>query len=132
MAKKWEQCPRRDKAGRWATLAISMNQRGHIKFTRYTNERLNMPEAFLLLYDRTNNTIGLKQAYNSTKDSFPNAPRGRFGGRVVRAHQLCQEFGIQLPGNMRFVAPEIDEDGILNLDLRTARPAPRVVTKGKK
>ena len=59
------------------------------------------------------------------KNAFPVAKYGRHGGRIVRAYRLLQEFNIVLPETIRFVASEVDQDGILLLDLRTAKVSTR-------
>jgi len=42
-----------------------------------------------------------------------------------------QEFGIDLPETLQFKDAEIDQDGILILDLRTARVSARAKSKAK-
>ena len=41
----------------------------------------------------------------------------------MTSHRLCMECNSRLAETIRFTAPEIDQDGILNLDLRKAIPA---------
>ena len=122
---QWAECPRENNQGRWARFYVAMNPKGDIKLSRFTMEMLDCPEAFLLLYDHVNHRIGLKPARLSTKNAYPASPRGPRGGKVIRANRLFDQFGITLTTNMRFTRPEIDEDGILLLDLRKAIPAPR-------
>ena len=75
-----------------------------------------------MLFDRLSNTIGLNPVGPNSPDAYPAAPRGKHGGRVIGAFRLTQQFGIKIPETVRFTNPEIDGDGVLNLDLRTARP----------
>jgi len=44
---------------------------------------------------------------------------------VVRAHRLLTEFGIKVPETLEFKDAEIDLDGQLILDLRTAKASAR-------
>jgi len=125
MRPDWREVPRNDVKGQWAALYITMNSKGEIVMSRVTYQRLGGPKAFVLLFDTVNNRIGLKPAALSTRNAYPVGPRGPRGGKVVRAYRLTQEFGIALPETIRFHDPEIDQDGILILDLRTARLSER-------
>lgn len=125
MRPDWREVPRDDIKGQWAALYITMNSKGEIVMSRITYQRLGEPKAFVLLFDAVNNRIGLKPTVPSTRNAYPIGPRGPRGGKVVRAYRLMQEFGITLPETIRFHDPEIDQDGILILDLRTARISER-------
>ena len=123
----WREVPRDKVKGQWAALYVTLNGKGNIVMSRVTYERLGGPAAFLLLFDEVNNRIGLKPAVLSTRNAYPAGPSGSCGGRVVRAFRLFQEFGIVVPDTLRFQNPEIDHEGILILDLRTARISERAV-----
>lgn len=125
MRPDWREVPRDDVRGQWAALYVTMNSKGFIVMSRVTYERLGAPKAFVLLFDTVNNRIGLKPTALSTRNAYPAGPSGSHGGKLVRAYRLTQEFGIALPETIRFHDPEIDQDGILILDLRTARVSPR-------
>ena len=129
MERRWLECTRHEKLGRWAELFVTMNPKGDIGMSRFTHEAMEGPERYVLLYDTLNNTIGLKPAGPSSPNAFPAGRRGMHGGRVIHARRLCNEFGIRLPENVRFENPTIDQDGILLLDLRNARPAPRALRR---
>ena len=127
MRPDWRECPRGDVFGQWAAFYVTMNRKGEIAMSRVTYERLGEPRAFLVLFDTVNNRIGLKPSTPSTRNAYPAGVQGRHGGRVVRAYRLMQEFGIDLPETVRFHDAEIDEDGVLILDLRTARVSARAL-----
>jgi hypothetical protein len=122
MDRHWEQIGRDNTPGRWSAFHVTMSPKGEIAINRFTLEVMDSPEAFHLLFDRLNHTIGLKPTKKAVRDAYPTSARGRHGARLVRAFRLCQECGIRLPETVRFLAPEIDQDGILNLDLRKVRP----------
>jgi len=72
----------------------------------------------MLLFDRNRQTIGLKPARRSIdKNAYPFAPRGHRGGKVVRGFRMCRDFNIDIGDTRYFVAPEIDNDGILRLSI---------------
>lgn len=125
MKTDWREVPRDKVVGQWAALYVTMNKRGFLVMSRLTYQRMGEPKALVLLFDAANNRIGLKPAQPSTRNAYHIGPSGSHGGKMVRAYRLMQEFGIVVPETIRFQDPEIDQDGILVLDLRTARVSPR-------
>lgn len=93
--------------------------------SRYTHEKLGAPKAFVLLFDATNNRIGLKPASLTARNAYPAYPQGLYGGRIVRAYRLMREHDIRLAQTLQFDDAEINDEGILVLDLRTARVSTR-------
>ena len=79
---------------------------------------MDADERFVLLYDRINKTIGVKPANALEPNSQGSSKKGTRGGRFVRGYRLLQQFGISVEHTVRFLKPEIDEDGVLLLDLR--------------
>jgi len=102
-----------------------MNRKGEIALNKVAYKRLGEPTAFLIYYNRPNNMVALKPTAAAIKNAYPVRKQGRRGGRVIRAFRLLTEFGIKLPDTVEFPEPEIDQDGQLILDLRTARVSPR-------
>ena len=93
--------------------------------SRATYKMLDEPPAFLILFDKVNSRIGLQPAALSTRDAYPVRGRGACGGKMVRGHRLTREYRIKLAQTVEFGDADIDEDGILVLDLRTAKISPR-------
>ena len=124
---QWQECPRGDVVGQWAAFYVTMNRKGDIAMSRMTYEKLGGSAAFHLLFDGANNRIGLKPTSLSMKNAYPVGKQGRHGGRVVRAYRLMVEFSIDLPETIRFYDAEIDQDGILILDLRSAKVSPKAL-----
>lgn len=125
----WEECVPGLPRGRWYRPEATMRPNGDIVFTRTTWDIMERPEHALVLYDRRSQTIGVKPVRAGITNTFRVQPHGRHGGRIVRAVTLCQQFLIKLERTVRFHDAEIDEDGVLNLDLSTATRAmtrPRV------
>ncbi len=127
MKRHWEQIGRDEQPNRWSAFHVTMSPDGVIVLGRFTLEMMDEPEALHVFFDRLNSTIGLKPTRKVMKDAYPTAKRGNYGARLIRAFRLCQECNIRLPATIRFVDPFLDEDGILNLDLRKVRHL-----KGKK
>jgi len=132
----WEECPRGDVAPQYAGIYVTMNPKGEIALGRVVYGLLGAPKAFLLLFDRTNRRIGLKPATPTTRNAYPVLVSNRSGGKKIHAFRLIREYRIDLPQTVRFYDAEIDEDGILRLDLRTAKLCPRAeahrTNRGKK
>ena len=128
MRANWQTCKRRrDLRGRWVALYVTMNPRGEISMSRLTYEKLGEPAAVQLLFDSVNNRIGLKPSHREAREAFPVGKRGSHGGRRIHAYTLMQEFRIDLPSTIQFYDADIDDDGVLILDLRTARVPSRVL-----
>lgn len=127
MKANWEEIPRGDVMPQYAGIYVTMNPAGNIVMSRVTYQMMDEPEAFLILYDKVNNRIGLKPTRMSMKNAYPARVGSRSGAKLVRAHRLTRERRIILPHTVQFYDAEINEDGILVLDLRTAKPSPRAL-----
>jgi len=127
MKREWREVSRDGIRAQWAGLYVTINPKGEIVMNRATHERLEKAEAFQLLYDRPNNCIGLKPSSRQMRNAYPAYRSGRHGGRRVRAYKLLQECSIRIPQTLEFDNADIDEDGILILDLRTARISNRAL-----
>ena len=127
MKPDWQELPK-DNIPAWsAGIYVTMNPKGQIAMSRVTYQMLGEPPAFVILFDRVNSRIGLKPAALATRNAYRVcAYTARSGSKVVHAHRLIREHRIDLPQTVRFHDADIDEDGILVLDLRTARVPPRV------
>ena len=112
--------------GRWAAFYVTMNRKGEIVLSGPTWQKMGEPKAVHLLFDTVNNRIGLKPTVPALANAVRVGIRGKCGGRVVRAYPLMQEFRIHIPETLRFYDADIGDDGVLILDLRTARVPPGV------
>ena len=127
MKRDWKEIPRDGKRAQWAGLYVTMNGTGTIVMNRAAYERLDEPAAFLLLYDAPNNSIGLKPTGASMKNAYPVMKSGKHGGRKVSAYRLLMECGLQIKDTLEFTDAEIDIDGTLVLNLRTAKVSKRAL-----
>src|ERR1043166_7783626 len=121
MKANWKQVSRGDVHPGFAGFYVTLNPKGAVHMNRVTHERLDSPEAFQVFFDEVNNRIGLKPSAKSGKDAFIAGRLGTAGGRQVRMRGLLNEQGIDLPATVRFYDADIDQDGVLVLDLRSAR-----------
>ncbi len=132
MRPDWRECPRGDVLPQYAGIYVTMNPMGDIVLSRITFEKMGEPKAFVLLFDETNRRIGLKPASLHARNAYPVRASNRSGAKLVRGHRLTREYRIELPHTVRFYDADIDDDGFLVLDLRTARPCPRAAARKKR
>lgn len=116
---------RGDVMPQYAGVYVTMNAKGEIVMNRVTHEKMGAPKAFLLLFDKVNSRIGLKSSTPLTRNAYPALVSNRSGAKMVRAYRLVAEHRIILPHTMQFHDAYFDEDGILILDLRTAKVSRR-------
>ena len=109
----------------YAGISVSMNPKGEIAMSRVTYQMLGEPAAFVIFFDKVNSRIGLKPAALATRNAYPASAPNPCGARRVRAYRLIRECRINLPQTIKFQDADIDEDGMLVLDLRTAEVSKR-------
>jgi len=132
MKRSWREIKRDGKRAQWLGLYVTMNSRGTIVMNRAAHERMDSPAAFNLLYDSVNNTIGLKPTTSQMRNAYPANRSGRHGGRKVAAYRLIIECGLVITDTLEFPDAEIDTDGILVLNLRTAKISNRALHHPKR
>ena len=125
MRADWVQIKRGDVMPQYAGIYVTMNRNGDIVMSRVTYERMGAPKAFLLFFDRANKRIGLKPTVLTMRDAYPARVSNRSGAKKICGHRLMVEEKIDLPMTVRFYDADISDDGILILDLRTAKVSPR-------
>ncbi len=125
MRADWQEIPRGDIMPQHSGIYVTMNRMGDIVMSRVTYEMLGSPPAFVMLYDKTNRRIGLKPAALATRNAYPARVASRAGAKKIHGHRLTREHRIDLPQTVQFYDADLDEDGVLVLDLRTAKPSRR-------
>jgi hypothetical protein len=129
---EWAVIPRGDVHPSQSGIFVTMNRQGVIYLNGTVWRRMGEPKAFLLMYNQPKSLIALKPTAAAMKNAYPAGKSGRRGGRVVRAYRLLMTYGIKLPDTVEFKGAEIDQDGVLILDLRTARVSPRAHSQCRK
>ena len=126
----WKETPDR-KSRAWAYGYVSINSIGMIRMSGVIWQRLGEPRAALVLFDPDNSRLGIQPTIPQRKNSVTVFSRGPKPSRFVSAGCTLQEFGIVIPETLQFQDPFIDQDGILVLDLRTARVNRRVTNHAR-
>ena len=129
---EWAVIPRGDIHSSQSAIFVTMNPQGVIYLNATAWQRMGEPNAFLLMFNQRNSLIALKPTAATMKNAYPAGKTGRRNGRSVWALRLLRQYGIKLPDTIEFKDPEIDQDGQLILDLRTARVSPRAHSQCRK
>ncbi len=99
-------------------LHVTINHRGIILLNRNAHKLLGSPRAVVLFFNKANSMIGLSPAHHQLAEAFPVIPQ-QGGGCRIQASPFCRHFGIKPARTEAFVAPDIDPEGVLRLDLST-------------
>ena len=127
---EWSVLPKDDGvAPAWSGIYVTLNREGTIALNKVAYNRMGAPAAFHIFFDKTNSRIALKPTALSMKHAYRAGKNKNHGGRLIRAYRLLTHFGIKIPETLEFKDPEIDLDGQLILDLRTARVSPRAAKR---
>ena len=121
MKREWKEIKNDNTRAQWAGLYVTMNRKGTIVMNRAAHEKVGAPTAFKLLYDPGNNTIGLKPTVDKILNAYRANKSGRHGGRKISAFRLLAECSLHIDDTLEFPDADIDEDGTLILNLRTAK-----------
>ena len=103
-------------------IHVTLNPRGNIYLSKRALEELNSPEAVVLLFDPGNKTIGIRRAAAERRNAHRlkiKDARGR--GKTVYAAEFLRHYGISVTDTLIFEKPELDDDGILILNLGETR-----------
>lgn len=127
MKRNWKEIPRDDRRAQWAGIYATLNSKGTIVINRVAHEQTRSPAAYLIPYDSGNNTIGLKPTGREMRNAYSAVRSGRHGGQKIAAYRLLIECGLCIEETLEFPEAEIDLDGILVLNLRTAKVSNRAL-----
>ena len=86
------------------------------------------PKAVALDYNREDDAIALEPAYERFTEHFKVVKRQM--GWAVHASTFCRHHKIRVPNTERFLRPDIDDEGILKLNLRETVTVGGVVRTG--
>jgi hypothetical protein len=110
-------------------LHVTLSPRCVIHLNGNVFEKLGKPAFVRLLFDRLNSRIGILPATALHENAFPVKVKGKGRHRIIWALPFCRYYGIHFHRIRSFQDAEIDEDGILRLDLLRTVP---VVSRARK
>ena len=121
---EWKVLPRSEAVAQFPLLYATLSQQGSIVISRSTHEKLGSPGAYVVMFDPLRHRLGLHPESSDNPNAYPARKQGRSGAKIIRAHRMIREFGIQPPDTLEFPEAKI-VDGVLILELQTARTSPR-------
>lgn len=113
-------------------MHASLNYKNVIHINSNLHERMGHPEAAVLMFDKVNSVIGINPAPATLPNAFQLKRRTRGKHRLIHAAPFCRRYGIKIDNTTVFIQPEIDDDGVLRLDLKATMPVKRRPHKRKK
>jgi len=116
----WKIIERDARLGKWSVPYVSLSPTGVIWISRLAWEKSGSPAAYLIMFDDTNQRIGLKATGLGVKNAYPVHKTGSAGSKKLSCNRMLVEHGIKLKHGLRFTDIEIDRDGFITLDLSTA------------
>ncbi len=92
---------------------------------RMAYEAIGRPMAVELLFDLMSGRIGIKPIRPDAPNAFPvkNVLRGTY--RRINAAPFCLHFDLKVDKTLMFLAPFVEPDGVLELDLAKTMPVTR-------
>ena len=125
MISHWEEFDAGPTQPRSERIHVTLNQKNLILLNGNIHEKLGSPDAVILLFDKVNSIIGLNPASPNMSNAFPVKQKDSGRHRLIRVTPFCKRHGIMVDSTTAFVNPEIDDDGVLRLDLKATTPATR-------
>lgn len=106
---------------------VTIDSKGRLYFNRIALEALGNPEGIALMYDETNQAIGVLPARLARQETYRvRSLYGHKGATIINALNFCRHFSIAPTETLAFQNPRINHDGILVLSLHQVQPAKRV------
>lgn len=98
-------------------FSITINKRHELTFNRYAVKMLGDPDAVKLMFEKSESLIGVVASNLKDKDAFPLKAKNGYNW-IVHLAPFCRHHKILIDKTEKFDHPEIDEQGILRLDLK--------------
>ncbi len=102
-------------------LHVTINERGEILIGARAFEKFGRPEQVLLSFQCRYSLIALTPVTPKATNAYPLIAKKNGKHRVIRANLFCRHHGIDFAQTVAFNTPEINEHGVLILNLREIR-----------
>jgi hypothetical protein len=100
---------------------VTLGAKGTFYLNGAAFEAMDRPAAFEMKYEGNYRIIGLKPTDPRRDNAFVIKHHGKGGNyKRVSAAAFCSQFRLKYPRTMLFEDPEIDNEGIMRLDLTKA------------
>jgi hypothetical protein len=113
----WEEFDDGPTPPRESRMRVTLSLRSVIHMNGNVYEKLGKPGFVRLFFDRLNSRIGILPTVAGMPKAFPVKTKGKGRDRIIWASPFCKKNGIQFSRIRAFVEPEIDDEGMLSLNL---------------
>lgn len=107
-------------------LHVSLNHKGQFLLNKNVLDALGNPEVVTLAFAKRTSRIGIRPANTVTPHAFAVRRRSFAHSRMIQASPFCRHHGIKVTGTVAFHRVQIDNDGMLILDLANISRVSRV------
>ena len=114
--RKWEKFKGGPLAGAANMPRVTINRKGLIYMNARMYAAFGRPKAVALYYSREDDAIAVQPAYERFAEHFQVVRKQM--GWAVHASTFCRHYRIRVPDTERFIRPDLDNEGILILNLR--------------
>jgi len=94
---------------------VTLSRKGKLHINVKTYELIGKPQRVLLYFNRKKDTIGIRPAHDRLAEAFPIRRNGTSYCFYIAG--FMRHFGIKLTTTEKFIAPDINDQGLLTLDL---------------
>jgi hypothetical protein len=101
-------------------MHVTLGRRKDFYLSSMALDELGRPKAVCLFYDVPNSRVGMSPAPLEDEDALP-LHNLKTKGAYLSAGTFCSEFGIRPESRIVFQDIRVNADGIMVLDLRTAK-----------
>ena len=121
MRRNWAECPNDRRPGPWAKVWLTLSPKGRFVLGEKMFRQLGEPGWVRMLFDAANQCIGVQPVKPGTPNAYRVARESQKSPMIVRVFRLMAEFDVRLAETVQFDDAEVNEEGILVLDLRAAK-----------
>ena len=127
MERQWEEFENGRVVSLSERIHVTINKRGSIYLNRRALEAIGEPERVVLLFDRRRSTIGVRPAPDDQLNAYRLGRKDKksAGSRVIYATNFFKQYHIKPDGTFAFTSTEVDQNGILVLELSRLIPTRR-------
>lgn len=126
MLDKWEEFKAGPAQKPGKRLYVSLNHKGQFLLNHNVLKAMGEPAAMVLYFAKNSSKIGMRAASKIMPQAFPVLPRAAARSKMIQASSFCRHHGIKVKGTVSFTRLDIDNDGMLILNLENMYRVSRV------
>ncbi len=127
MELKWEEFEDGPVVQNTEQIHVTINRRGNLYLNGRTLVAMGEPDAVVMMYDRRQQTIGIKRSPLDRRSAYRLRRKDRDrNGKMLYATNFCRRYHINPDKTLAFTNAEVDKNGILILSLHEVRSARKI------